>query len=90
MLGAEFAAGNSVSYAKMKERMDNAVLKAEKITSMMKGGWLTMNLMKSHVISAVSYSARVNGIPNDIVDQTRIAIRAGTSPGLLVGLLSLI
>ena len=38
-----------------------------------------MTLMKSHVLGAVNYSARVNGIPNEIVDKTRTAVRTGTS-----------
>lgn len=79
MLGVDFAAGNRVSHAKMMERMSNALHKASKITAMMKGGCFTMNLMKSHVLSAVRYSARMIGMLDDIIDKTRSAIRAGTS-----------
>ena len=38
-----------------------------------------MTLMKSHVLGAVNYSARVNGIPDEVVEATRTAVRTGTS-----------
>ena len=59
--------------------MGNALRKASKITAMCKGGFRMMTLMKSHVLGAVNYAARVNGIPDEVVDKTRTAVRTGTS-----------
>ena len=37
-----------------------------------------LNIMRAHVVSAVTYSARVNGMPNDVLDKLRTMVRSAT------------
>ena len=47
--------------------------------SLAKGGWRALDMMHSHVVSAVTYSARVNGMCDDIFDALRTVVRTATS-----------
>ena len=79
VLGVDFAAGRPVNYMRMKERLKMAMLKAAKINALSKGGWRTLNIMRAHVVSAVTYSARVNGVPNTVLEKLRTVVRTATS-----------
>ena len=63
----------------MKDRLRNAIQKATRINALAKGGWRKLNIMRAHVVPAVAYSARVNGMPNDIVEKLRTMVRSATS-----------
>ena len=79
VLGVDYSAGKPVTYCKMKSRLKAANAKAAKINAIAKGGWRKVNIMRSHVVSAVAYSARVNGMPNDIMEKLRTMVRSATS-----------
>mgnify|MGYP001157607516 FL=1 len=63
----------------MKGRLKCANAKAAKINALTKGGWRALNIMRAHVVTAVTYSARVNGVPNPILDMLRTIVRSATS-----------
>ena len=58
MLGVDYAAGKPVTYGRANQRFREAMIKGNKITVIAKGGWRLLNVMKAHVVSTVTYSAR--------------------------------
>ena len=47
--------------------------------SLTKGGWRAINMMHSHVVSSVTYSARVNGVSEEVFEDLRTVVRTATS-----------
>ena len=71
VLGVDYGAGKNITFVKMKERLQAARKKAAKIMALTKGGWRALNMMHSHVVSSVTYSARVNGVDEEDKDPHR-------------------
>ena len=86
VLGVDYSAGNPIDYSRARQRLKDAKSKANKIVSLTKGGWRAINMMRSHVVAAVTYSARVNGMPNDVLQETRTIVRRATSTKAGIGL----
>ena len=63
----------------MNERLRSANIKAAKINALTKGGWRALNIMRAHVVPASTYSARVNGVPNNVLEKLRTMVRSATS-----------
>ena len=47
--------------------------------SLAKGGWRAVYMMRPHAVAAVTYSARVNGMPDDVLEATRTIVSSATS-----------
>ena len=61
----------------MNIRLSNASNKPAKIRNLALVGWRAINMMRAHVVLAVTYSARVNGVPTQIMENLRT--RSATS-----------
>ena len=72
-------AGKPFPYARTKERLSEAKKKPTKILSLTKGGWRAMNIMHARVVFFVAYSARLNGVCNEVLETTRTILRTVTS-----------
>ena len=68
-LGIDYSAANAVAFAKARQRVKGVQLKGMKIASDAKGGRRVFNTMRSHVLSPTMNAGRVNGIPDNVVDQ---------------------
>ena len=79
VLGVDCAAGKMIRYDKLKEREINAIAKGDKIVAIAPGGWRLINIMRAHVVSTITYGARVNGIPDNVLTKIRAVVRNATS-----------
>lgn len=79
MLGVEYAAGKAVKYSRNIERVNAAGDKACKINTIVRGGPLALNLMRSHVITAATDGCRINGMNEKTLSRVRTMVRTAIS-----------
>ena len=78
-LGVDAAAGRPTQHRGMRARAKTAARKVSRLGVFRRAGGFAVNMARAIAVGAVTYGAKVNGVPNHILNHLRRMVRRCTS-----------